>query len=104
MSKIPTAEEFLNDTQEGNSIWGDLLKDKGDVFYEEDVKIAMIEFAKLHCEAALKAASENAGLLHYEFKEDWMTKYHNMESDTYGDLIAININSILNAYPIENIK
>jgi len=94
-NNIPTAEEFLNNTQEGNSIWGDLLKDKGDVFYAEDVKIAMIEFAKLHVQAALEAASEKADLKDYEeyqYGGGYITKQE------------IDKDSILNSYPLENIK
>lgn len=43
MSKIPTAEEFYKQTT-------------GCVMNHRDVKTAMIEFAKLHVEAALKEA------------------------------------------------
>jgi len=47
----------------------------------------MIEFAKLHVEAALKEASENA------------------ELETYGNFgNSINRDSILTAYPLTNIK
>ena len=54
--------------------------------YEEE----KISFAKRHCEAALKAASINAEI---EEKRD------------PGDLYYIvNKNSILNSYPLKNIK
>ncbi len=46
-SKQQTAVEFLN-------------RDESGVFNEVDIIQAMIEFAKLHVVAALKAASENA--------------------------------------------
>ena len=45
MSKIPTAEEFYKQTT-------------GCIINHGDVKTAMIEFAKLHVEAALLAAEE----------------------------------------------
>lgn len=63
---IPTAEEFLQKYQDQNS-WS--------------IEGAMIEFAKLHVEAALNSA----------FKETLKTKFPLKES-------------ILNAYPLSNIK
>jgi hypothetical protein len=80
---IPTAEEFLN------------LKG---VPYREGIKNhlgnyispnELIEFAKLHVEQALKAASENA-----ETKACWYTD-HDEEVDK---------DSILNAYPLNLIN
>jgi D-aminopeptidase len=56
-------------------------------YSEEDVKKAMIEFAKLHVEQALKAASENVIVHDDAFKEAEVDK-----------------DSILNAYPLTNIK
>jgi hypothetical protein len=67
-NKTPTAEEFLKNfnRQEGHT-------------FEQSVPEAMIEFAKLHVEAALKEASEDA----------------NMDSDYY---------QALQVYPLTNIK
>jgi hypothetical protein len=71
MSNIPTAEEFL----------------RGKPFSIESIYNNMIEFAKLHVEAALKEASENA------------------ESYVIGGLTSeVDKDSILNAYPLTNIK
>jgi hypothetical protein len=70
--KIPTAREFY------------------DSHYSDDCVIIMIEFAKLHVEVALKAASEKADLDCDE------------ESDDNG--ISVNKDSILKAYPLTNIK
>jgi hypothetical protein len=68
---IPTAEKFL----------------RGKPFSIESIHSNMIQFAKLHVEAALKAASED------------------VELETYGSFgNSVNKDSILNAYPIENIK
>jgi hypothetical protein len=55
---------------------------------------AMIEFAKLHVEAALKMASEKA-----RTKEDVAI----FAEGTYN-LVIVDKNSILNAYPLINIK
>lgn len=78
MSKIPTAEEWLNKNNPEN----------------EDTSFIgicdfMIEFAKLHVEAALKEAEKET------------IKY---VSKTIIELNMYNKNSILNAYPPENIK
>ena len=91
MEKIPTAEEFLNQQQETVS------------HFEFDIRDVMIEFAKLHVTAALKATSNN------------------VEVTTVGDgsssfsingepLFSVNgsplfsTTSIINSYPLENIK
>jgi hypothetical protein len=53
----------------------------------------MIEFAKLHVDAALKKASDEAEV----FKD------LDIKNTTYG-MIGVNSDSILNAYPLTNIK
>ena len=68
---IPTAEEFYKQTT-------------GCVMNHRDVKTAMIEFAKLHVEAALKEA-EIAG------------------QNNWGNSKKMK-DAILNTYPLENIK
>lgn len=78
--KIPTAEEFMLDTLESMD--------------QQEVERAMIEFAKLHVESALKAASINA-----ETKEEYGNPY-----DTDDRYYVVDKESILKAYPIENIK
>ena len=72
---IPTAEEFYKQTT-------------GCVMNHRDVKTAMIEFAKLHVEAALEAALEDSP--------------HGSSTDipSYEDMK----DAILNAYPLENFK
>ena len=52
------------------------------------LKWAMIEFAKMHVEAALKAASENA----------------DTKDVPYTDDIEVDKDSILYSYPLANIK
>lgn len=66
-NKTPTAKEFIEQENLPDSLYS------GTVYY------AMIEFAKLHVEAALKEASEDA----------------NMDSDYY---------QALQVYPLTNIK
>lgn len=74
-SKIPTAEE-LNEQFFGDE-------------YRTDTNDLLIEFARLHVKAALKHAAEKATL----------------KCDDFGDMDAyINKSSILNAYPLDNIK
>ena len=84
---IPTAEEFFKTEFNNSSCHIDY-----DTAGLNTIKRSMIEFAKLHVEAALKEASEKAAL-------------------DYGDYIAdghygrvIDKDSILNAYPLINIK
>ena len=90
MSKIPTAKELLKDkTQFGTY---------GNMYKREDVSKKMIEFAKLHVEAALKEASEKA-VTDYEYAG---------ETGEFDDISVydyfVDKNSILNAYPLENVK
>ena len=77
-NNIPTAEEFLK----RENLPTDILS--GD-----DINYAMIEFAKLHVEMALKEASNNA---------------EGIDADNYYvPNSCIDKQSILNAYPLTNI-
>ena len=81
---IPTASKLFEEYS-----WSSYLEDGGyatciDI---EDFEKALIDFAKLHVQAALKAASENL-----EYTEEDSSVPYVVES------------SILNAYPLENIK
>jgi len=80
MSKIPTAEEWLIS----------FGADADDMFYKHSVEEAMIEFAKLHVEAALKAASNKAEAT--------------LESSGDEEYPIVIKNSILNSYSLNNIK
>jgi len=83
MKDLPTAEEFIEQYLRGDRVHDDINK----VVDEEEAIEAMIEFAKLHVEAALKNASED------------------VELETYGNFgNSVNKDSILNSYPLENIK
>lgn len=85
MSKIPTAEEFVNQYDWENSTL--------------DIPSVLREFAKLHVEAALKAASENADAGYTVIALD-------ENEPNIGDSIEVYVitSSILNAYPLDNIK
>jgi hypothetical protein len=56
------AEKLLDEKYEGNSIWGDLQRGRGDVFYEDDVIKAMKEYAKIKCQELLEIVVEKARL------------------------------------------
>lgn len=77
MSNIPTAKEFI-------------FKNK-DRFQGLSVDEWLIEFAKLHVEEALKAAVKDA----------YIEDFGSMQE---GTTCIIDEDSILNAYPLNNIK
>jgi hypothetical protein len=114
MVQIPTAEAFLIDRNISNP--------KGHVFRlnlsrdchvntEKDIQSALIEFAKMHVTAALKEASENA-----TWKDESFDTYFGdsrnfdfIDTDGAGDpstghIISVDKDSILNSYPLTNIK
>jgi hypothetical protein len=74
---IPSAKEFIE-------------RDESGVYNEVDITRAMIEFAKLHVEAALTEASKTT-----KWKE---------QITMQGLQVTIIKSSILNAYPLTNIK
>lgn len=77
MSKIPTAEDFLVNHKEQVFILSKSLI---------PILNIMKEFTKLHVKAALKEATKESEKL---MSHSWEKEYEN---------------SILNAYPLENIK
>jgi hypothetical protein len=79
MSKIPTAEEFFKSSIPKYESVSELMTD-GDIFYHAK------EFARLHVQAALKEAAEKA-----------------VTEEVWGDYY-VDKNSILNSYPLTNIK
>jgi hypothetical protein len=79
--QIPTALEFLH-------------RDESGVFNEVDITQAMIGFAKLHVEAALKAAGEKAKIKR-EYEGNTGSEYCYEYVDS---------SSILISYPLENIQ
>jgi len=95
MEKIPTAEDFLRSKGCGSK----QVKDSPDFFYDV-TKEDLIEFAKLHVEAALKKASEE---VHHNIDIDWVDPY-DYSAGHNGLKGRIDLDSILNAYSLENIK
>ena len=81
--RIPTAEEFFFDYSIDNEY------DNLSVNCKQEISYKAIEFAKLHVKEALKAASEKAEI--------------DPRSYTHNDY-ELNKDSILNAYPLDNIK
>jgi hypothetical protein len=82
-NKLPTAEEILFDECTKNE--HEILS-KNSLFHEHIVD-AMIEFAKLHVQKALKAASEKAEMNLIKYTDDYEIDRH----------------SILNAYNLDEI-
>jgi hypothetical protein len=73
---IPTAEEFL---QNSNKTTFNAIEE------------TMIEFAKIHVAAALNEAANEADV-------------EAVDADMYGVIWCVDVNTILNAYPLTNIK
>lgn len=86
MSKIPTAEEFLkfHRITANEVIYNSVDEMCG------TITDFMIEFARLHVQAALEAASYNACMM--------------TEGRGFAALEVIDKSSIQEAYPLENIK
>lgn len=86
MKQIPSAEEFLN----SKNYW-----------HSEEYSSLLIEFAKLHVQAALSSAAKNA-----KFNvSSWGTKHYEESLTTFGDdVVEINKDSILNAYDLNLIQ
>lgn len=87
MSDILTAEEFVKEFRKTNPI-----ADAESI--EHWMAQHCIEFAKLHVEAALKSASKQA-----KTKEDIA-----IFAEGSYKIQVVDKDSILNAYPLENIK
>ena len=86
---MKTAEEFLkNFNEEENNI------DK--LYYDSYVKKAMIRFAKMHVQEALKQASEKASVTPVDHEE--------ISEGFFRPIWGVDDESILNAYSLENIK
>ena len=81
-NNLPTADEFFDSANIGISSNTEYM------YCKKDVVKKAIEFAKMHVEAALKEASEKA------------TVY----ADEGGYSEFVDEQSILNAYPLDNIK
>jgi hypothetical protein len=73
-----------------------------ETYLKGNAKSAMIEFAKLHVEAALKAAAEKA-ITEKPKEQTQPITWNNVSPDDYN-YFDVDKDSILNAYPLENIK
>ncbi len=95
--KIPSVNEFfkkysnLYQFEEGNAEY---------LVGKEDFETVMITFAKLHIKAALEAAYNNAQTKEQEDGDEQIC-YCNTEM---GDSYVLDKNSIINSYPLEQIK
>jgi len=95
MAQIPTAKQVYY------KVTGCILEDH----HFPNIEEAMVEYAKMHVEAALKEASEKAETVHDgSFISDLcnMSKIKGYENISLNDLIYKP--SILNSYPLTNIK
>jgi hypothetical protein len=81
---IITAEEFLEDFDYGNQELGT------DINYPM-IERCMVEFAKIHVAAALNEAANEADVTV-------------IDVDMTGVIWGVDVNTILNAYPLTNIK
>ena len=96
LSKITTAEEFLktNNAFSDEDVY--LLKQDlkvNNILDINDISVTMIEFAKLHVEAAKK-----------EYLQQGFGRYMEHPFDKYPTRVPTDEDSILNAYPLENVK
>jgi hypothetical protein len=93
MSKIPTAVEFLSTENLRKHFNTD----------NPFITDMLIEFAKLHVTAALSAASESV-LITSDFREPAREQFSPSGEHYSNDVYRIDEDSILSAYPLENIK
>lgn len=87
MSKIPTAEEFFDSSNIGLSNTTEYM------YCQKDIEKRAIEFSKLHVEACKE-----------EYLQKGFGRYMNHVFDKNPTRVPIDEDSILNAYPLENIK
>ena len=87
---MKTATEFIKNSKNVNYT---SLKDEVKLYFiEQD----LIEFAKMHVLEALKQASENATVTPIDHEE--------ISEGSFRPIWGVDDESILNAYPLENIK
>jgi len=92
-NKLPTAKEFLLNYS--------MPENTKDVFYLDRFGVDfLIEFTKLHVKKALLEASEKSFA---ESSRSNITSRGNLTCIHLGE-VSVNKDSILNAYPLENIK
>ena len=87
---VPTAEDFLQHHLQISHLYEKIT------CLSDDVKQAMIEFAKLHVETALKEASEQATVTPIDHEE--------ISEGSFRPIWGVDDDSILNSYPLDLIK
>jgi hypothetical protein len=111
MNKIPTSEEFIISKL---GINGDIKLNKLECNLQNTIFL-MKEFAKLHVEAALKAAAKKEIIKAYYEQwgdednlimddEDNIEGYYKGPIPTGGKVYTVDKDSILDAYPLDLIK
>lgn len=99
MNKIPTAEEWLLN-HKTLSHYQLAEYDEGGFAGIDEKKLyeIMVEFAKLHVQAALQAVSDNAKVEIIDWKKEGFSL------PGLQPIYGVNSESVLTAYPLENIK
>lgn len=99
---IPTAEEFLKENA------NDISYEEKQMFAGDVTPEMLIKFAKLHVEAALKQASKKVIVETFAKNKNkrWVKKLGEFEFDStnFEHKYIANKNSILNSYPLNQIK
>jgi len=98
MSRLPTAKDMVDK-------WQDIALNniKSDIQDDNSLENTLIEFAKLHVEAALKEAAEKARVqMSNGYGVNEIIIHPN--SLVHTAVITANAASILNSYPLDNIK
>lgn len=90
MKEIPTADSIYEDVFDGLNIEDN----------EHLITRLMIDFAKLHCEAQLKEIIKKAQLKTVKVLFDEPKEGH----EAYMDVQVVDLESILNSYPLNLIK
>lgn len=96
MKQLPTAEQFLR-------FKSDISEDKTSVEYLTDCEVEeiMIEFTKLHVQAALQKANKNARI-DVNGNKVIASGFRDREGNQIS--VSIDKHSITNSYPVSNIK
>lgn len=95
MEKIPTAKKVYH------TVTGCVLESH----HNPDIEKAMIEFAKLHVEAALKEASKKSKVRKDTYVNGGgKTEVEQMFNYSNGTSHYVDQVSILNSYPLEKVK
>ncbi len=96
--EIKTAEQFFRNSLVQSSI------DENGNYSICDIEDAMIEFAKYHVNLALQSAVKNAELIKDGRKTEYLPTGSGFKSTkVLAPIYKVDKDSILNAYPLDNI-